>query len=211
MRGTRETLVALWERDDWGQLVPHLMVVALRTARLVAGGELTDDDIDDIVQNTIIRCWQLDEVPLDPAAYASAIARNLCRDLPKYGHQKFRATETERLHAFSRTEDDTFMDALSSLLEEEEHAALREAIRKVPEKYRRILVLHHFHYRTVPQLSEQFGLEIGAIKMRLFRGRASLTLALGSLAPHDMRRVYANVMKRRRRQRHKPEIKPRER
>lgn len=55
---------------------------------------------------------------------------------------------------------------------------LDEELADLPEKYRAVIVLHHYESTTVPDLAIHFGTTVGAIRGRLQRGRKMLAARL---------------------------------
>jgi RNA polymerase sigma-70 factor, ECF subfamily len=55
-----------------------------------------------------------------------------------------------------------------------EHAALVDALRKIPEQQRQAIVLHYLCDLPVADVAEETGVPEGTVKARLARGRAAL-------------------------------------
>lgn len=52
--------------------------------------------------------------------------------------------------------------------------ALVEALRRIPEQQRRVIVLHHLCDLSVDQVASETGVAVGTVKARLSRGRVAL-------------------------------------
>jgi len=69
-------------------------------------------------------------------------------------------------------------DPLDQLTHRHESVVLDEELADLPEKYRAVIVLHHYESTTVPDLAIHFGTTVGAIRGRLQRGRKMLAARL---------------------------------
>jgi RNA polymerase sigma-70 factor, ECF subfamily len=56
-----------------------------------------------------------------------------------------------------------------------------DALRRLPENQRVVLVLHYFADRQVNQIAEELGIAEGTVKSRLSRGRDALAVLLGDV------------------------------
>jgi RNA polymerase sigma-70 factor, ECF subfamily len=61
----------------------------------------------------------------------------------------------------------------------EEHWEVVDALRRLPENLRVVLVLHYLADRQVHQIAEELGVAEGTVKSRLSRGRDALAAELG--------------------------------
>ncbi|MEV0241913.1 SigE family RNA polymerase sigma factor [Streptomyces sp. NPDC050674] len=59
-----------------------------------------------------------------------------------------------------------------------EHAALVQALRRLPQAQRTAIVLHHLCDLSVEQVASETGAAVGTVKARLSRGRAALAAHL---------------------------------
>ncbi len=59
----------------------------------------------------------------------------------------------------------------SDVEERQQRAAVRQAVAKLPAKYREVLTLYYFHEMDVPAAAASLGLPEGTVKVRLFRAR----------------------------------------
>lgn len=69
-------------------------------------------------------------------------------------------------------------DALESL---ELQKMVQEAILKLPEKYRTVIVLKYIDELSLQEISDILNLPIGTVKTRIHRGREALRKHLGHL------------------------------
>jgi RNA polymerase sigma-70 factor, ECF subfamily len=77
--------------------------------------------------------------------------------------------------AIAPTEDPVAVMDRAQLREE-----LDEAMHRLPEAQRRVVVLHHVHGVDLPAIAATEGVAIGTLKSRLHRGRARLQTLLAS-------------------------------
>jgi RNA polymerase sigma-70 factor (ECF subfamily) len=61
----------------------------------------------------------------------------------------------------------------------EEHLEVVDALRRIPENLRVVLVLHYLADRTVDQIAGELGIAEGTVKSRLSRGREAMAALLG--------------------------------
>ncbi len=56
----------------------------------------------------------------------------------------------------------------------EEHVALRDAINRLPEKHRLVVILKYFEDRSYEEIAEILGCKVGTVRSRLFNARKRL-------------------------------------
>ena len=61
----------------------------------------------------------------------------------------------------------------------EQHLEVVDALRRLPENLRVVLVLHYLADRQVHQIADELGIAEGTVKSRLSRGRAAMATLLG--------------------------------
>jgi RNA polymerase sigma-70 factor (ECF subfamily) len=62
---------------------------------------------------------------------------------------------------------------------EPERADLRDALARIPQQFREVIVLHYLADLPVDEVAEMLGVPVGTIKSRLYRGRLALAGILG--------------------------------
>ena len=60
----------------------------------------------------------------------------------------------------------------------QDQAALEAALARLPEPWRRVVVLHHLYELPLDHIAAEEGVPVGTVKSRLHRGRAALLEAL---------------------------------
>lgn len=71
----------------------------------------------------------------------------------------------------------------SRLVRLEVHDAVAQAVARLPMNQREVILLAHYEQLTLAEIAELLEIEIGAVKSRLQRARASLKEALAEYAP----------------------------
>jgi RNA polymerase sigma-70 factor (ECF subfamily) len=66
----------------------------------------------------------------------------------------------------------------------EEHLEVVDALRRIPENLRVVLVLHYLADRQVDQIADELGIAAGTVKSRLSRGRQALAVLLREEGGH---------------------------
>lgn len=135
-------------------------------------------DADDLYQETWLRvCGKLDRYdasqPFEP--WLTAVCVNAYRDT-------LRRNRFERLIAAFDDDDarDSAVNSVASEDDAQENAELWEAVRRLPEKYRTVIILHYFRGYDVKELSFILNIPQGTVKYRLHRARELLK---GELSP----------------------------
>ncbi len=153
---------------------PVLMSLALRMLR-------NADDAHDAVQDTLVKAYRAikdfdSDRPLKP--WVCRICQNCCVD----------AVRLRRRDGDSLDQHEYMLADESSDVNESATGAIREgqvmdAIQRLPEKYRSIIVMRHFRHMDVNEIAVALDRPEGTIKSWLFRARAllkkDLQLAMG--------------------------------
>ncbi|MBF4762838.1 SigE family RNA polymerase sigma factor [Nocardioides islandensis] len=125
-------------------------------------------EAEDLVQEAFVRAYaagaRFRRVD-NPEAWLRVTAINLHR------------TRWRKMRNFARIKDRiTGPPDLPGL---EEHWEVVDALRRLPENLRVVLVLHYLADRQVHQIAEELGVAEGTVKSRLSRGRDALAAELG--------------------------------
>jgi RNA polymerase sigma-70 factor (ECF subfamily) len=153
---------------------PVLMSLANRMLR-------NSDDAHDVVQDTLVKAFRAikdfdAERPLKP--WLCRICQNCCVDAVR---QRRRDGDSIDQHEYMLADESMDVDesATGSIIQEQ----ILEAIGRLPEKYRDIIVMRHFRHMDVNEIAAALDKPEGTIKSWLFRARAllkkDLTPALG--------------------------------
>jgi RNA polymerase sigma-70 factor (ECF subfamily) len=138
------------------------------------------EDANDAVQDTLLKAYKAladfdSDRPLKP--WLCRICANCCVDAVR-----------QRRHSGDSLDDHEYMLQDRNGVDDQATGSIRqgqvmEAIGRLPEKYRRIILMRHFNHMDVIEIAEELDKPEGTIKSWLFRARAllkkDLRLALG--------------------------------
>ena len=137
-------------------------------------------EAEDIVQETFIKAFNA--LPSFSEEYAFStwlykIAINHCIDhfrkkkLPTLSLDKpIDAKEGEIKREFP----DRGLTPEGAVLRRERHRLVQEAIQKLPEHYRTVIILRHQEERSYEEIAQILGIPLGTVKARIFRAREML-------------------------------------
>ncbi len=136
-----------------------------------------DDLVDDVAQDVFIKVYNaLDKFRLDSKFYTwiYRITVNKCRD-------ELRKLKWKQFVSLNGTTNKTVVNN-DELTTEQEHNefkdAVRNALQKLPAKYREIIILKDLEDYTYDEIAEILECETGTVKSRLSRARAALRKVL---------------------------------
>jgi RNA polymerase sigma-70 factor (ECF subfamily) len=138
------------------------------------------DEAQECVQEAYARAWS-HRRKLDRAEHPEAWVRTVAYRLAV---SRWRRTMRGR-----RAPDRAMSSAGSASPPSENHVAVVEALKRLPEAQRRVLVLHHIADLPVHEVAREVGAPEGTVKARLSRGRAALALLLAE--PADQGATHA--------------------
>lgn len=134
------------------------------------------EDAKDLTQETI---WQAHRksskyvYEKSLKAWLRTMMTNLFRDLKRKKSLKLVALEDAFIHS-----EPPLSMGNQSVEEQVENRLLlervKEEIRDLPEIYRRVIILRHFHSLSYSEISEQLDIPEGTVKTQLFRARKML-------------------------------------
>ena len=139
------------------------------------------EEAEDAVQTTFLNAYRGLRRGIRPefeAAWLFKIAQNVCR------------TRRENAWRRGRVEAVRDLDALQDIVAAPEHATgqateLTEALKRMPERYRTIILLREWQGLSYREIAAETGLSEGAVEMLVFRARRSLAENLEHAdAPH---------------------------
>jgi RNA polymerase sigma-70 factor (ECF subfamily) len=131
------------------------------------------DEAQDCVQEAFVRAWS-HRRRLDHAEHPEAWVRTVAYRLAV---SRWRRTVRGR-----RAPDRALSGAGVTAPPGESHIAVVEALRRLPEAQRRVLVLHHLADLSVRDVAREVGAPEGTVKARLSRGRTALAALLAEPA-----------------------------
>jgi RNA polymerase sigma factor (sigma-70 family) len=166
------------ELGAFGELVARYQDVVCAVSYSSTGDRALSEDV---AQETFVAAWRkLDRVragALRP--WLCAIARNL-------GRKARRRTRHEQ-----PIDGDTHVAAGASPFDEiaraDSERIVRDALARVPEKYREVLVLYYRDNQSIRDVAETLGISEDAVTQRLSRGRRYLAEGLTALVEKSLR------------------------
>ena len=138
---------------------------------------------EDVAQETFLAAWrQLDQLrePRRLGAWLCGIAKNVAR---KARRKSDRETPSDVPPAVA---GDNPFDAVA---EAEAERVIGEALGRVPDTYRDVLVLYYREQRPARDIAELLGLSEGAVMQRLARGRQYLADGVNALVETSLRKT----------------------
>jgi RNA polymerase sigma factor (sigma-70 family) len=167
------------EREAFGALVERYQGVVCAVSYSRTGNRALSEDV---AQDTFLAAWrQLDQLreAARLRAWLCGIARNLARKA---------RLRTER-EAPTETLSTTFAgpNPFDQMAEVETERLVRDALTRVPETYRDVLVLYYREHRSVRDVSRLLDISEAATLQRLSRGRQYLTDGVTDLVERSLR------------------------
>jgi RNA polymerase sigma-70 factor (ECF subfamily) len=134
------------------------------------------DEAQECVQEAFVRAWSRREA-LARADHPDAWVRTTAYRLA--------VSRWRRLRLSRRPADRALSPATQTEGADESRVALLAALRRLPEKQRQALVLHHLCDLPVEAVAREVGAPEGTVKARLSRGRAALAVLLSPIEATD--------------------------
>lgn len=129
------------------------------------------EDADDAVQDTFVTCLRKLSSFRGASTFTTWLHRvtlNVCYDaLRKRGRERPEEEAPERA-----APDDPASEAVAAV-------DVHQALQRVAEDFRAVLVLHDIQGRPYEEIAEAIGVPVGTVKSRLHRARLALAEALG--------------------------------
>ena len=153
--------------------------------RLALRITLNREDAEDIVQETLIRCWnnrdtwqEIDSIQ----AFTTTICRNLAIDYTK------RKSRTERVEGKKQNADSETLthemaaqnseDPLTAMLRQEQFAQVKAVIDSLPESQKSCIQLRDFEEKSYREISEMLQITEQQVKTNIFRARQTVKAKL---------------------------------
>jgi len=166
------------ELDAFGQLVARYQDVVCAVSYSSTGDRALSEDV---AQDTFVAAWRrLDRVragSLRP--WLCAIARNLGRKARRRTRHEQPIDVDAHIAAGSSPFDD--------LVRADAERIVRDALARVPEKYREVLVLYYRDNQSIRDVAETLAISEDAVTQRLSRGRRYLADGVTDLVESSLR------------------------
>ncbi len=134
-------------------------------------------DVEDLLQEVLIKVWRRLSTLRSESAFSAWIARVAINEALQSWRRE-RSRPVCQAFGDSDTIASTNESPLQALTRSETTQMVRNAVRKLPEKYRQVLNLREFEELGLEEIAESLHLSIPAVKTRLFRARRKLQTAL---------------------------------
>jgi len=130
------------------------------------------DLAEDVVQETLLRAWKAQDSLLNEAATKTWLFSIARREYARF-------IERKRLMMVNVDQLIAQKESILAAAKDQDLAEIREALFKVPKKYREPLVMQVLIGFSTPEIAAALELSHAAVLMRLFRGRQKLRALCG--------------------------------
>ena len=127
-------------------------------------------DVEDVVQDAFAALWDRisnGDYPSNPEAYLAASVRNACIDRLRAEAAHPEAELTGRLEESIPDDDEVLEQAFSE-------ARMWDAIDRLPEGRRRMLLMHVRDGLKCPEIAKRLGVSEGTVRNQIFRALKTL-------------------------------------
>jgi len=167
------------EHEAFGHLVARYQDVVCAVSYSSTGDPVLGDDV---AQDTFIAAWrQLDRLRdtgrLRP--WLCGIARNLGRKARKHRRREELVDTDEHVATGASPFDDVARG--------EVELVVREALARIPDAYREVLVLYYRENQSIHEVAATLGMSDAAVMQRLSRGRRHLADSVSELVERSLR------------------------
>jgi len=162
--------------EHWREPVRHLCV------RMTGDAHLGEDLAQEAFRRLLRRPAVLDPSKGRPATFLWKVAVNLCRD--ELRRRRVRSGQPLGETAGAGVEESPKRDdeaPASAAIRNEEGALVRQAVMQLPEQYREVLILRHFHELKRREIAEVLEIPEGTVSSRLAEAIVRLTALLKPL------------------------------
>ena len=167
------------EREAFGQLVSRYQDVVCAVSYSSTGNWALSEDV---AQDTFIAAWrqlgQLREIGRI-RAWLCQIARNLARKARQRTDREVSDDVAESLAARD-------VDPFSATAQAEVDRVVRDALARIPDRYRETLVLYYCENQSVREVATTLGIQEDAAMQRLSRGRRYLADGVNALVERSL-------------------------
>lgn len=173
------------ERDAFGLLVSRYQDVVCAVSYSSTGNWALSEDV---AQDTFIAAWrQLGQLRETGRlrAWLCQIARNLARKARQRGDREAREDAIEVDTDLAARDADPF----SATAQAEVERVVREALARIPDRYRETLVLYYCENQSVREVATTLGIAEDAAMQRLSRGRRYLADGVNALVERSLQQT----------------------
>ncbi len=164
------------DREAFGLLVDRYQTELAAYAKYMTGNP---DEAADLVQNALVRAYRALHQCQDPRRLKGWLFRIVANECKTHlARRKRRHAEPLSAAEGLATRGDPATEAEAAELRRRVHAALQ----RLPLEQREALVLRYVHGMDLGEMAETLAASVGALKMRLLRGREALRRELEGMA-----------------------------
>lgn len=166
------------EREAFGELVRRYQASVFNVCYRLMGERR---EAEDMAQEAFIRAYQRfeyydEERPFGP--WIRRVAANYCLNRLQVARRDNLPLDDERDEPAGHTGQAISPEAAH--LQAERAEVVRQAIITLPQHYRAVIELRHFHHLRYAEIAEQLGMPLSDVKSHLFRARKQLEKKLRS-------------------------------
>ena len=160
-------------KGDFSTAVDAAYATLVRAATVLCASK---SDVDDVVQETILHAYKSYPSFRGDSSFLTWAYTILTRVAAAANRERARLVPEE--YARSRAGELGPVDAAVMLAEE--HRAVIDAVRTLPERQREIVTLRFIEGLSYGGIAETLGVTVGTVKAALFQARMSLKAALAA-------------------------------
>jgi len=169
--------------EAFGRLVEEFEQFVYNTAcRVLTSSGHSTDAADDIAQDSFIKAWRHLSSFRGDCSFSTWLFRitvNTARDSIRSSARKSTVSLTKNDEDEDGDEWDvpvTSGDTVpeDAVIKKEQIIAVRRAIEALPDEQRQVIVMRDIHELSYQTIANALGLELGTVKSRINRGRATL-------------------------------------
>lgn len=184
---SRQTLERVRLRDSGalGMLFEFYFERIYGLAYRLLGERTAAEDVSQEVFRKVYRAADQLDPGRDPGPWLLSITHNVCRDLWRSrGHKQSRRTASIDEHeALRATLSAPGENPEQATLRRERELAVQDALMKLPEPMRTVIVLHDYRGMSHEEISVVVGASYAAVRKRYSRALARLAQLLGNRMP----------------------------
>ncbi len=165
------------DQRAFGKLYSAYSRVIHSTIRHMVGN---DDIAADLTQETFIRAWNSLPRLQDPRAFGSwlrTIGLNITRDWVR-ARKPTEPLERDEEDDLEKQWADDAPGPAEILEMTEQQAQMRDAIQRLSDDQRLVVVMHHLEGKPVAEIGRELDIPVGTVLSRLARGREALRIKL---------------------------------
>lgn len=131
----------------------------------------------DLTQETFVKAWHALPRLRESQAFGGwlrIIGTNLVRDHARRRRPESTLTDETNDDGLAPDPPDGRPGIEENLISAQQQVAIREAVSRLPEPQRIVLIMHHFEEVPVAEIALELGIPLGTVLSRLSRGREAL-------------------------------------